>query len=308
MGKSLLVSVITIFFNEEDFINEAVESVLCQSLDNWELLLVDDGSTDGSTEIAQQYARRFPTKVRYLQHDEHQNLGMSASRNLGIRNANGQFISFLDADDVWHPSKLEQQTSILEAYPEAGLVCGCALWWYSWTGKQEDSERDFIQRLDVKLNSVVAAPTLLIRFLEDEWSSLCDVLLRREILETVGAYENSFRGMYEDQVFHAKLCLSFPIYASSECWYRYRQHPEACTVVSNKAGQYYENRQAFLSWLEKYLTNKAMEETEVWKVLRKEQWHLRHLFLSSILRRMRRLSTRLEHFLKHIGEAKRCLA
>jgi glycosyltransferase involved in cell wall biosynthesis len=86
-------------------------------------LLVDDGSTDASTKIARRYAEQYPERVRYLEHDGHQNRGMSASRNLGIRHAKGKYIGFLDADDVWLPEKLAEQTTILSLYPDAAMVC-----------------------------------------------------------------------------------------------------------------------------------------------------------------------------------------
>ena len=68
MSKNLFVSIITIFFNEETFILEAIESVFAQNYHQWELILVDDGSTDGSTQIARQYAENHPGKVRYFDH------------------------------------------------------------------------------------------------------------------------------------------------------------------------------------------------------------------------------------------------
>ena len=79
------ISCLTIFLNPGRFFETALESVLAQSFSDWELLLVDDGSTDGSTEIAKEYAARYPERIRYLEHPEHANRGMSASRNLGIR-------------------------------------------------------------------------------------------------------------------------------------------------------------------------------------------------------------------------------
>ena len=87
MTSSPEVSVTIIFLDEERFLAEAVESVLAQSYTNWELLLVDDGSTDRSTEIARGYALANPDRIRYLEHPGHANRGMSASRNLGVRSA-----------------------------------------------------------------------------------------------------------------------------------------------------------------------------------------------------------------------------
>src|SRR5262245_29470593 len=108
-SRQPLVSVIIIFLNAERFIQEAIESVFAQTYKHWELLLVDDGSTDGSTEIGRQYAAHDPEKVRYLEHEAHENRGMSASRNLGIRDARGKHIAFLDADDVWFSNILAEQ-------------------------------------------------------------------------------------------------------------------------------------------------------------------------------------------------------
>jgi len=107
-----MISIITIFLNAERFIREAIESVFAQTYDDWELVLVDDGSSDASTAIARRYASEYPEKVRYLDHDGHENRGMSASRNLGVRNATGHYIGFLDADDVWLPHQLEGQVLV----------------------------------------------------------------------------------------------------------------------------------------------------------------------------------------------------
>jgi glycosyltransferase involved in cell wall biosynthesis len=83
------VSVITPFFNAERFLEETIESVFAQTYPHWELLLIDDGATDGSTALARCYAEKFPGQVCYLEHEGHQNLGKSTSRNVGIWRATG---------------------------------------------------------------------------------------------------------------------------------------------------------------------------------------------------------------------------
>ena len=82
-----LVSVTIPFFNAERFLRETIESVLAQRYATWELLLVDDGSSDGSSTIAQSYAALHPDKIFYLEHAGHRNLGLPAARNLGARSA-----------------------------------------------------------------------------------------------------------------------------------------------------------------------------------------------------------------------------
>src|SRR5438874_6806278 len=109
-----LVSVIIIFLNGGDYLEEAIASVLAQTYENWELWLVDDGSTDSGTALAKTYHGRYPGKVNYLEHVGHQNRGMSASRNLGIAHARGELLAFLDADDVWRPDKLAHQVALMQ--------------------------------------------------------------------------------------------------------------------------------------------------------------------------------------------------
>lgn len=271
-----LVSIITIFLNAEDYIEEAIASAIVQSYDTWELILVDDGSTDASSKIARYYTAQYPEKIRYVEHPGHENRGMSASRNLGIQQAQGDYIAFLDADDVYLPDKIARQVTILESHPEAALVCGRTKWWYSWTGSESDRARDFIQKYTLPLNTVVSPPAILILFLKDEWASLCDVMLRQSVIKTVGGYETSFRGMYEDQAFHAKLCLKYPAYVSSECWYLYRQHPQACTTDSHISGKTLAARKTFLTWLEDYLSAAGSQQSEVWRVVQQQLFPYRH--------------------------------
>ena len=128
-----VVSIVTIFFNAVRFLEDAVASVLAQTYERWELLLVDDGSTDGSSEIGRTLAARHLDRVRYLEHPDHANRGMSASRNLGIRHGRGDLVALLDADDVWEPEKLTRQVALLEAHSEVDLVYGAPLYWFGWT-------------------------------------------------------------------------------------------------------------------------------------------------------------------------------
>jgi glycosyltransferase involved in cell wall biosynthesis len=238
-----------IFLDEARFIGEAVESVVAQTDTRWELLLVDDGSTDGSTDIARRWAERMPGRIRHLEHPGHANRGMSASRNLGLAHAAGGLVTFLDADDVFTPAKLAEQAAILDAHPEVGLVCGRAELWHSWSGAP--GTRDTLQELGLPEDQPVPGIRLLSRFLVDEHASPCDVMVRRPLAVSVGGYEESFRGMYEDQAFHAKLCLAgTSAWVSGSRWYRYRQHAEACTARSKRTGGYRPARLAFLDWVE----------------------------------------------------------
>src|SRR5882724_10667425 len=107
MQRDPVVSIVMIFRNAETFMEEAIESVFTQTYRNWELLLVDDGSSDASTSIASRYAAAYPAQVRYMEHPNHGHCGIARTRNLGIRSSVGEFVAFLDSDDIWLPDKLE---------------------------------------------------------------------------------------------------------------------------------------------------------------------------------------------------------
>jgi len=187
------------------FLEESVGSVLAQTYPSWELLLVDDGSSDGGTAIARAHAARDPARIRYLEHPGHLRRGISASLNLGIRHAAGRYIAPLDADDVWLPGKLQAQVQALEKHPEAAMVYQRTQYWYSWTGRAEDRLRDFLEKLGVAPDTLVQPPTLLGLILRGQSPvpCPCNVLIRREAVEQVGGFEERFVDLFTDQAFYA---------------------------------------------------------------------------------------------------------
>jgi glycosyltransferase involved in cell wall biosynthesis len=277
------VSVVMIFLDAERFIAEAIDSVVAQTLGTWELLLVDDGSRDGSTAIARAYAARFST-IRYLEHPGHQNRGMSASRNLGIRHAAGEYLAFLDADDVYLPAKLERQTAILDTQPSAAMVYGASLHWYSWTGAPADVARDRRRKLGVPPDTLVPPPELVRRFLRFEaWTpGTCGVLLRRSVVAAVNGFEESFRGLFEDQAFFYKICLDHAVYVESGSWDRYRQHAASCCEVARREKRWSPDRrpnaarERFLVWLERYMDERHIRDPELVRELAQELFPYRH--------------------------------
>jgi glycosyltransferase involved in cell wall biosynthesis len=291
------VSVITIFLNAEQFIQEAVDSILAQTYGSWELLLVDDGSTDASTSVALRYAEQHPGRIRCLEHPGRQNRGMSTSRNLGLKHARGEYVALLDADDVWLPQKLERQVALLDSHPVAAMVYGPTQHWYSWTGKVEDRHRDSMRRLGVPTDTMVVPPRLVTLFLgRKAWTpATCGVLMRRSAIERIGGFDEGFRGMFEDQVFFYKLCLSAPVFIESGCWDRYRQHPNSWCEMARSRGEYEPGyrpnraRKAFLNWVEDYFIAQKVSDPELWRLLRRELWPYRHPVLHQLLATARKL-------------------
>ena len=297
MSTKHKVSVVIIFLNGEKFIQEAIESVINQTYENWELLLVDDGSTDSSTVIAQQYAQCYPQKIRYLEHENHQNRGM--------RHAQGEYLAFLDADDVWLPQCLERLVAILNAHPEARMVYGDTLYWYSWTGNPEENQKDFcdnVAELTSKANTLFRPPELLTMFLQngDAVPCICSLLVERELLEAIGGFEESFRGLYEDQVFYAKVCFNASVCVTSGILAKYRQHPDSCCAIVEKTNQQASGRLLFLNWIEKYLLERGNKNVELWNELQDHLFAYRHPILYDLKQRIRYKIYRTKQLIKDI--------
>lgn len=266
MNTPPIVSVVTIFLDEERFLAEAVDSVLAQTYRDWELLLCDDGSTDDSSRMAREYASAHPDRVRYLEHADHANRGMSATRNLGIAKARGRYLAFLDADDIWEPEKLEWQVELLDEHPEVAIVYGPSRIWHGWTGDPVDSARDDYRRLGFSPDRVVRGRDVLSRVLRGgaESPGTCSVLVRADAARAVGGFEERFRGMYEDQAFFAKLFLEQDAYITGVSHDRYRQHPDSTCQRAIRAGEHHAElpspaRLEYLRWLREYLSRKSSD-------------------------------------------------
>jgi glycosyltransferase involved in cell wall biosynthesis len=122
--KLPLVSVIITVFNGEKYLREAVESVLAQTYGSFEIILVDDGSTDNSSEIA----KSFASQVRYFYQE---NKGQGFAMNRGIELSKGYFLAFLDADDLWKKDKLMHQMAVFDDNPDIDMVFGQVEQFYS---------------------------------------------------------------------------------------------------------------------------------------------------------------------------------
>lgn len=255
------VSIITTIFNAAPFLGEAIESVLAQrGAADWELLLVDDGSTDESARIASDYCARDP-RLQLVTHPGGENRGISASRNAGLRRVRAPLVAFLDADDVWLPGKLRFQMDILAAHPEVAMTFGAAERWYSWDPAETHAE-DFVVPAMVPgigTDTLVAPPELLRAYLQDESLTpcTCTVLVRREAVDRVGGFEESFPGLYDDQVFYAKLCSKESVFVTSECLARYRQHDSSCCATARRLRTEQRGRDIFLHWLRAYYPQSA---------------------------------------------------
>jgi len=284
----------------ESFLREAIQSIEDQTYVNWELLLIDDGSAAPLSNVAVRIAGSRPDRIRYIEHVGHRNLGISASRNRGIAAARGEFVAFLDADDVWDRVQLEEQVRLLHKHPEAAMLYGNTLYWHSWEGDSNTAMNDAVYDLGAPLNQVIDPPTILRLILTRRASPPCmtAIMVRRKVFDDGVDFEESFPRHYEDQVFLAKMASRFPIYVSDRCWGKYRQHTESMTAAGDDSGTALTWRLKYLQWMSTYFDDAGIEDRTLRFLLRLETGMLRNRYID-VAARFYRLWR---------GRIRRCLA
>lgn len=172
------VSVIIPAYNHGRFLSETVSSVLAQTYQDFELVVVDDGSTDNTRQVVNIF--RDP-KIKYLYQE---NRGLSAARNTGIHASAGEYIALLDSDDIWLPRKLELQVGLLDSHPAAALVYSDAYLFDDQTGTITGR---FLDGKGV-FSGKVLRHLLSIQFIKPSTA-----VIRRSVFETVGYFDESIR-------------------------------------------------------------------------------------------------------------------
>jgi len=207
-----LVSVIIPAYNRVDYIDQAVQSVLGQTCKNVELLVVDDGSNDGTYEKLQNY----DTRLHLLTHAGHANRGQSASINLGLDSAQGKYIAILDSDDYWTPNKLEVQVDYLERHPNIGLV-------YS-NGYGVDASGNITYNFYSDDHRETNEPG---RVLMDCYLLLPqNALVRKNVYDQAGRFDESYRAAQDHDMLIRIAELTRFAYLPDYLWY-YRRHGDS---------------------------------------------------------------------------------
>jgi glycosyltransferase involved in cell wall biosynthesis len=245
------ISVITPFLNLERYLSAAIESVRAQTFVDWELILVDDGSSDRSIEIATAGATK-DSRIRLIRSNGR---GAAAARNTGLRIGSGRFITFLDGDDLFEPDKFEKDIEAFEANPQAMLTYGPTLWWFP-----DEPRQNWVEPMSGEADRLHMPPGLLEKVILRQRSHvpcICAVMVRREALQSVGGFDESFQ-LYEDQTLLVKLLLRYPAFVTDTPTSRYRQHADSASARATASGVYdrvkpHSARVDFLEWVNSYV-------------------------------------------------------
>lgn len=253
-----LISIILPVYNGEKTIRETITSVLNQTYKNFELIIINDGSRDATLDMI--YTIQ-DFRIKVFSYD---NTGVSASRNRGISHATGKYISFIDADDLWTPDKLESQLNALEENPEAAVA-------YSWNDCIDETGKFLRRGSHIVANGNVYKQLLLLDFIGNGSS----VLIRRQALKLVGGFNQSL-SFAEDWDLWLRLALNYhfvviprtqifyrvsPSSASSNVWKMETSCLEVIERAFATASQTLQYLKKYsIANIYKYLTFKALEE------------------------------------------------
>ena len=207
------VSIVIPVYNREKYITFAVESVLRQTYTDWELIISDDGSTDGTLEMITEFALH-DSRIRVLT-AEHK--GAVHALIAGFGAARGEFIGQLDSDDLLEPPALELTVKALDGHPDWGMV---------YTNYRDIDGQGQLTRVGWRCSIVYSSHTLLTAFMTFHFR-----LIRKSIYQKVGGHNPSF-DMIEDYELCLRLSEVTEIGKVHEFLYQYRQHPESVTSMN----------------------------------------------------------------------------
>lgn len=210
--NSPLVSIIMPAFNAGAYIAEAADSVINQTFTNWELIIINDGSTDDTEAIAQKYSAKDP-RIRLITQE---NKKLSAARNTGIINAKGEWVAFLDADDLWVATKLAKQLNVAERQPDAGVI---------FTGGYTFYNNDLKTAQPYGTVSGYYTPSAIYKLeYQGNYIPVLSVLVKKKHLDIVGLQDEQLRAC-EDWDYWLRLALNgVSFFGMEEKLFYYRKH------------------------------------------------------------------------------------
>jgi glycosyltransferase involved in cell wall biosynthesis len=242
-----LVSIIIPNYNNAEFLKSSVSSALLQDYPNIEVIVVDDGSTDDSVTIL----KEFGSKIRILQQS---NSGAAAARNLGIKNASGEFLAFLDSDDIWRTSKITTQMMKINT-SDYGLVY-CSLQEFYLNGSRGLIHNTKFEGYCYKYFKWYPSRAIIV-------GGCSTALIRKSILGESVFFDESFSGVGEDLDFFRRVCRVTKVGYTPEVLVDYRRHSASLSAVTML--RYFEgNKKAVLNLFSQDSSLGSFERRIIW--------------------------------------------
>lgn len=231
-----LVSVILPVYNGKKFLSEAIESVIAQTYSDWEIIAVNDGSTDASLEILRKYEQQLPSKINVINQE---NYGISIARNRAIASAKGEYIAFLDCDDLWLPNKLKKQVDFLDSNSEIGLLYSDCYVLDSNSNMKEDI---------YSLRTKPRKGNIFHILLYNNFIPTSTVIVRRGVLKEIGLFNPRYK-ISQDYDLWLRIAETYPVDFLNEPLAKYRFRHEG--ISRNVELMVNEDFQILEFWLNK---------------------------------------------------------
>jgi glycosyltransferase involved in cell wall biosynthesis len=268
-NASPLVSVIVPLYDGSAYIESTLKSVLSQSFSSYEILVIDDGSTDDGPAKVSNLQKSSPERIRLLHHPDRGNHGIAASRNLGIRNSVGTLIAFLDQDDLWLPQRLQREVAALQHFPKAALVYAqCAY-------IDEHGVRTSLRGMHPLYGRGDAGGprNVFSKLIKEDFIPNLTVLVRKSCLERVGLLDEGPRYEYEDWLLLSKLAYFYQFIFIPEVLAEWRVHSRNYSAYVFETGRLTHADEHYTVTLFSFLMNQnGVRYQELRKFLRRRIW------------------------------------
>ena len=248
------VSVILPNYNGEKYLKQAIQSVLNQSFRDFELIIVDDASSDASRDIIKGF-----DDERIITHFSEKNRHVVFTFNTGMKLATGEYIARIDSDDIWEPDKLEKQVAFMEQNPEYG-VCFSRVHIIDEHSEIADDKYEDIYNLFNATDNMSQKQWVLYFFYVGNCLCNSSSLIRKSALETVGAFYNMAFMPGEDFELWGRLAVKYPIYISEEWLVKYRWTEEEGKISGKNNGREYAFLNVHMLFRKNYLDYMTNEE------------------------------------------------
>ncbi len=230
--KRPLISVITPTYNRADFLGEAIDSMLAQTYDHFEMIIVDDGSTDDTRALVERY--QSDPRIRYFYQE---NQGQSVARNQGIAASKGQYICFLDSDNAWLPVRLERSIEAFRQNPSADIVYADNI---TIDEHGQEVGRDDMSRYSGRITY---------HLLKDNFVSINTCIIRRYCFEAMGGFSPDDR-LAEDYGLWLRFSTRYNFRYIPEFWSKYRVMDDQ--ISSDKDKRFWSNERLLKQFLQEF--------------------------------------------------------
>jgi len=252
------VSVIIPTYNREDFLAEAIQSVLDQTFRDLKIIVIDDGSTDNTREVVDSFK---DPRIKYIYQE---NQGVCIARNTAVNNSNSEYIAFLDSDDVLLKEAIEKEVHVLDEYPEAGLGYGQA-YLIDTGGRVFGLYKHYLKYSCIRTGSDVIKEFLIHGYSIPSPT----IMTRRSCLNEVGLYSPDFHHGSEDFDLMVRLCKNYTVVYIAEPLAKYRVH-----ATNQSSGHALEERERSNSRILESIFNDAELGTSMYYHRSKAYFHL----------------------------------